>query len=151
MEVTATMATAAAAQTAEAAGMAEAQEMAGEQIPAAGTLAAIRSEKVAMTPATNWNVREVADALYRSELTQTARRFGFMPALFGSVFYAGQGRDLDLLMVHIPHWGDGNAQKFLAAFGGVIQATYDRADRTTYSFEVERGGKLYHFVFQKEK
>ena len=83
------------------------------------------------------------------EVTPLARRFGFCASLFGSVACNGEGNDLDLLLWRVPHWAAADERGFLEAFGGETVAEHNRADRTTYSFEVARDGRLFHFVFQR--
>lgn len=98
----------------------------------------------AAATATRWTLAEVQEAF--AEISPLADQFGYAATLFGSTLKTGDGRDLDVVMIsrfaEVQNW-----RKFLWSFGGVIARRFDREDRGGFSFEVERGGKLYHFIF----
>ncbi|MDR3754295.1 MAG: hypothetical protein P4K78_10765 [Terracidiphilus sp.] len=101
-----------------------------------------------MMARTSWTIEDALPVF--KEITAQAREYGFFPAIFGSVARTGAGRDLDLYMVHVPHWSAiPQCSKWLEDFGGTIMHVNQRPDRTTRSWEILREGRLYHFVFAK--
>lgn len=83
-----------------------------------------------------------------AEIGELADKHGYIACLFGSTVKRGDGRDLDVMM--LSRFGERQCwREFLAAFGGTVVKQYHRepVERGNHSYEVERAGKLYHFVF----
>jgi len=108
----------------------------------AATAAAVAA--TALTVATRWTLAE-AQAVFPA-LSELAEEHGFRLSMFGSVLIKGEGNDLDL---HLVPFGsmEANEVRFLARFGGVLKSSRYNVAHGIRGFQVERGGKLYDFVF----
>jgi poly(3-hydroxybutyrate) depolymerase len=93
---------------------------------------------------TRWLIAEVPE--HFGAIATLASECGFVASIFGSVVKEGSGRDMDVLMkasVDTPR----NERRFLAGFGGTIQRKRRNTETQILSYEVEKDGRLYHFVF----
>jgi hypothetical protein len=91
-----------------------------------------------------WKISEVPPMF--AAINALADECGFLPSLFGSVAKKGEGRDLDILMV--PRRArSACSDVFLERFGGRIVKRIFRPLTGTESYEVERQGRVFNFVF----
>lgn len=91
-----------------------------------------------------WTLAEAAAAF--PALSELAESCGYRMSMLGSVLLKGEGNDLDLLLTpfgSMEHW----EVKFLAKFGGVLKTTRFNPAHNVKSFQVEKDGKMYDFVF----
>lgn len=79
-------------------------------------------------------------------LSELAEEHGFRLSMFGGVLLRGKGNDLDLLLSAFMS-EQANEVRFLARFGGRLKKARVNEAHNVRSFIVEKGGKLYHFVF----
>lgn len=91
-----------------------------------------------------WTLIEAA-AVFPA-LSEMAEEHGFRMSMLGSVLLKGEGNDLDLLLTPFGSM-DQRGVKFLAKFGGILKSTRFNAAKNVKSFQVEKDGKIYDFVF----
>jgi hypothetical protein len=104
----------------------------------------VRTKATATRVTDVWTVAEVPE--HFAPIAALASECGFIASIFGSVVKKGGGRDLDVLMkasIDTPR----NERRFIADFGGVVRRERRNAERQILSYEVEKQGRLYHFVF----
>lgn len=94
--------------------------------------------------ATEWTLSDAVAEF--PKLSQAAENWGYRLSLFGSVLLKGHGRDLDLLATPIGNTEKSHVQ-FLGHFGGVLKSTSLDQAKNICSVQVEREGRIYHFVF----
>ena len=94
--------------------------------------------------ATRWRIGDIPAAY--SAIVALADECGLLPCIFGGVVKRGEGRDLDVLMVG-RRGRTGRADLFLERFGGTRIKTVLRPLTGTESYEVERDGRIFNFVF----
>jgi len=93
---------------------------------------------------TRWTLAEAVEEF--PVLSELAERHGFRLSMFGSVLIQGEGRDLDLLLSPFGSEKQ-NEVRFLAEFGGILKGSRLNVAHGIKAFQVERGGRLYDFVF----
>ena len=94
--------------------------------------------------ATEWTAAEAVKVF--PALSELAEEHGFRLSMFGGVLLRGKGNDLDLLLTRIESM-ESSEVRFLARFGGRLKRARVNEAHHVRSFIVEKGGKLYHFVF----
>lgn len=93
---------------------------------------------------TSWTMEQAAAEF--PSLSALAEKHGFRISLLGSVLLKGEGRDIDLLFTPFGST-EHNEVRFLAEFGGVLKGTRLNVAHNVRSFQVEKNGRLYDFVF----
>jgi hypothetical protein len=100
---------------------------------------------VGMTiPDTDWSFADVPPLFER--VWKLADDCGYLASLFGSVVKAGKGRDLDILLTPYAN-REQDKERFGHEFGGQVERKFIDPERGKESYEVRRGGRIYHFVF----
>jgi hypothetical protein len=79
-------------------------------------------------------------------LSALAEDCGYRMAMLGSVLKHGSGADLDLLMRPL-HGVEQRREAFLVRFGGKLVKKRWNQERGIDGCQVERGGRLYDFIF----
>jgi len=88
----------------------------------------------------------VSDVVERFPAVQAlALRCGYLASVFGSAIEGRSGRDLDVLVTALRGHRQDQA-RFLAEFGGQIEKRRINAALGVLSYEISKGGRLYHFV-----
>lgn len=107
--------------------------------------AAVRTTARTTAANTSWTIAEVIDVF--PALRALALRHGYVVAICGSVL-SGVGRDLDLVLIPLAD-RTSDASGLAIEFGGqVVRRSVDEA-RGVRSYEVEKDGHLYHWIFGK--
>lgn len=75
-----------------------------------------------------------------------AERAGYLASMFGSTATKGTGQDLDVLMTPFSEVGQDRAL-FASEFGGQLLRRRVNEARGVCSYEVLKGGRVFHFVF----
>ena len=77
-----------------------------------------------------------------------AEQAGYLASIFGSTATKGTGRDLDILMTPFSEVSQDRAL-FASEFGGQVLKRNRNDARGVCSYEVLKGGRVFHFVFGK--